>query len=166
MVSFHSNEIVNKTSVFFNALTLGILPLSRTDLILRSSWPTQMYSMGYCYCYWDIFKIERTRSWVEGWRDCSAVKSDVCSSSGPEFNSQQPHGGSQPSVTRSDSLFWCVWRQWQCTHIYKIMKYILKKRSWVEVETWENWKVNCVGRCFAGENTWRSVLLKLAQVKG
>jgi hypothetical protein len=29
-----------------------------------------------------------------------------CSSEGPEFKSQQPHGGSQPSVTRSDSLFW------------------------------------------------------------
>ena len=25
---------------------------------------------------------------------------------GPEFNSQQPHGGSQPSVTRSSALFW------------------------------------------------------------
>ena len=31
-----------------------------------------------------------------------------CSSEGPEFKSQQPHGGSQPSVTRSDALFWCV----------------------------------------------------------
>jgi hypothetical protein len=27
---------------------------------------------------------------------------------GPEFKSQQPHGGSQPSVTRSDSLYWCL----------------------------------------------------------
>ncbi|EDM14224.1 rCG23351 [Rattus norvegicus] len=27
---------------------------------------------------------------------------------GPEFKSQQPHGGSQPSVMRSDALFWCV----------------------------------------------------------
>jgi hypothetical protein len=27
---------------------------------------------------------------------------------GPEFNSQQPHGGSQPSVIGSDALFWCV----------------------------------------------------------
>jgi hypothetical protein len=27
---------------------------------------------------------------------------------GHEFKSQQPHGGSQPSVTRSDSLFWRV----------------------------------------------------------
>jgi hypothetical protein len=35
----------------------------------------------------------------------SAVKSINCSSKGPEFNSQQPHGGSQPSVMGSDALF-------------------------------------------------------------
>jgi hypothetical protein len=28
------------------------------------------------------------------WRDGSAVKSTDCSSEGPEFNSQQPHGDS------------------------------------------------------------------------
>jgi hypothetical protein len=39
-----------------------------------------------------------------GWRDGSVVKSTDCSSRGPEFNSQQPHGGSQPSVMRSDAL--------------------------------------------------------------
>jgi hypothetical protein len=39
------------------------------------------------------------------WRDGSAVKSTVdCSSEGPEFKSQQP----QPSVVRSDALFWRV----------------------------------------------------------
>ena len=27
---------------------------------------------------------------------------------GPEFSSQQPHGGSQPSVIESDALLWCV----------------------------------------------------------
>ena len=27
---------------------------------------------------------------------------------GPEFNSQQPYGGSQPSVLGSDVLFWCI----------------------------------------------------------
>jgi hypothetical protein len=28
---------------------------------------------------------------------------------GPEFNSQKPHDGSQPSVMRPDALFWwCV----------------------------------------------------------
>jgi hypothetical protein len=33
-----------------------------------------------------------------GWRDGSAVNSTDCSSRGPEFNSQQPHGDSQPSI--------------------------------------------------------------------
>jgi hypothetical protein len=33
------------------------------------------------------------------WRDGSVVKSTICSSRGPKFKSQQPHGGSQPSVT-------------------------------------------------------------------
>jgi hypothetical protein len=47
----------------------------------------------------------------------SVGKNTDCSSEGPEFKSQQPHGGSQPSVTRSDSLFWSVWRQLQCTYI-------------------------------------------------
>jgi hypothetical protein len=36
------------------------------------------------------------------------VRAPDCSSEGPEFKSQQPHGGSQPSVTRSDPLFWNV----------------------------------------------------------
>jgi hypothetical protein len=45
------------------------------------------------------------------------VRAPDCSSKGPEFKSQQPHGGSQPSVTKSDALFWCVWRQLQCTYI-------------------------------------------------
>jgi hypothetical protein len=31
-----------------------------------------------------------------------------CSSRGPEFNSQQQHGGSQPSVRGSDALFLCA----------------------------------------------------------
>ena len=38
-------------------------------------------------------------------------------SKGPEFNSQQPHDGSHPSVLL------------QCTHIHKINKYILKKQN-------------------------------------
>jgi hypothetical protein len=43
-----------------------------------------------------------------GWRDGSVVKSTDCSSRGPEFKSQQSHGGSQPSVMGSDVFFWCV----------------------------------------------------------
>jgi hypothetical protein len=42
------------------------------------------------------------------WRDGSVVKSTNCSSRGPEFNSQPPHGGSQPSVMESNALFWGV----------------------------------------------------------
>jgi hypothetical protein len=45
---------------------------------------------------------------IVGWRDGSVVDSTDCSSRGPEFKSQQPHGGSQPSEMRSDTLFWCV----------------------------------------------------------
>jgi hypothetical protein len=43
-----------------------------------------------------------------GWRDGLVVKSADYSSRGPEFNSQQPHDGSQPSVMGSDAQFWCV----------------------------------------------------------
>jgi hypothetical protein len=40
----------------------------------------------------------------EGRRDGSVVKSMVCSSRGPEFNCQQPHVVSQPSVMGSDTF--------------------------------------------------------------
>jgi hypothetical protein len=36
------------------------------------------------------------------------VRAPDCSSEGPKFKSQQPHGGSQPPVMRSDALFWSV----------------------------------------------------------
>ena len=32
------------------------------------------------------------------------VRAPDCSSEGPEFKCQQPHGGSQPSVMRSDTV--------------------------------------------------------------
>jgi hypothetical protein len=38
-------------------------------------------------------------------REGSTVKKSGCSSRGPEFNLQQPQGGSQPSVRESDTLF-------------------------------------------------------------
>jgi hypothetical protein len=49
-----------------------------------------------------------TKNNLEGWRDGSAGKSTDCYSKGPEFKSQQPHGGSQPPTMRSDALLWCV----------------------------------------------------------
>jgi hypothetical protein len=48
-----------------------------------------------------------------GWRNGSVVKSTNCSSEGHELKSQQPNDGSQPSVMRSDALFWGVWQQLQ-----------------------------------------------------
>jgi hypothetical protein len=45
-----------------------------------------------------------------GWLDGSVGKSNDCSTEGPKFKSEQPHGGSQPSV------------QLQCSHIHKINK--------------------------------------------
>jgi hypothetical protein len=42
---------------------------------------------------------------LKGWRDDSVVKSTDSSSRGPEFNSQQPHGGSQPPVMGSEGVY-------------------------------------------------------------
>jgi hypothetical protein len=51
------------------------------------------------------FRVEFKITVVMDWRDGSAVRALTAL---PEFNSQQPHGGSQPSVMGSDALFWCV----------------------------------------------------------
>jgi hypothetical protein len=50
-------------------------------------------------------RLNKLKPEEEGWRDGSAVENTDCSSRGPEFNSQQPHGGSRPSVTGSGALF-------------------------------------------------------------
>jgi len=68
-----------------------------------------------------------------GWRGGPEVKSTGCLTRGPESNSQQPHGGSQPPTVKSDALFWCVWRELQCTHIHKINK-SLKQNKKKEME--------------------------------
>jgi hypothetical protein len=56
------------------------------------------------------------------------VKSTDCSSRGPEFKSQQPHSGSQPSVMRSDALLVCL-RTAQCIHIHKTNKSLKKGKK-------------------------------------
>jgi hypothetical protein len=58
------------------------------------------------------------------------VKSTYCSSRGPEFKSQQPHGSSQPSVMGSDALF-CVSEDSYSvlTHLYKINEILKKKKE-------------------------------------
>jgi hypothetical protein len=50
--------------------------------------------------------IKKSKTGLE--RDSSTVKSTDYSSEGPEFKSQQLCGGSQPSLMRSDALFWGV----------------------------------------------------------
>jgi hypothetical protein len=52
-----------------------------------------------------FIKFIAYKNHFRGWRDGSVVKSTDCSFRGPKFNSQQPHGGSQPSVMGSDALF-------------------------------------------------------------
>jgi hypothetical protein len=80
----------------------------------------------------DIYslKVNSFRKKLLGWRDGAVVKSPDCFSRGPEFNSQQPHGGSQPSVMGTDALFWSVWREQQCIHTHKINKSVqIKKKT-------------------------------------
>jgi hypothetical protein len=55
------------------------------------------------------------------WRDGSEVKSTDCSSEGPEFKSQKPHGGSQPSVLNHPFL------EYLKTPTVLINKYFFKK---------------------------------------
>jgi hypothetical protein len=57
------------------------------------------------------------------------VKSTDYSSRGPEFKSQQPHGGSQPSVMRSDALVWCVLKTATVYFFYIINKSKKKKKK-------------------------------------
>jgi hypothetical protein len=58
-----------------------------------------------------------------------------CTSRGLEFNSQQPHGGSQPSLMGSDALSWCL----KTVIVYSyIIKYFLKKENWKDEMGGEN----------------------------
>ena len=43
------------------------------------------------------------------WRDGAEFKKTGCYFRVPEFNSQQAHGGSQPSTMRSGALCWPSW---------------------------------------------------------
>ena len=65
-------------------------------------------------------KNKSLKTKLQGWTDGSVARSTDCSSRGTEFNSQEPHGGSQPSVMESDAPFWCVLRQRQYIHIHQL----------------------------------------------
>jgi hypothetical protein len=89
-------------------------PKSRCVLLL--SYTCNLHSIQSCTCTYSILLLLKKKKNIQGWRDGSVVKSADCSSRGPEFNSQQSHGGSQPSVMGSDVLFWCAWKQLKGTH--------------------------------------------------
>ena len=75
--------------------------------------------MSYVKCYWvllalfirNIFNIKNQLS--QAGEMAQWLRAPDCSSKGPEFNSQQPHRGSQLSLMGSDAVFWCVRRQQQ-----------------------------------------------------
>ena len=87
-----------------------------------------------------------------GWRDGSVVKSTDCSARGLEFNIQEPHCGSQPSVMGSGALFWSVWRQLQCAHTHKINK---SKREGAAVRY-----ITAVPHYFLEHRVWSGMTLK------
>jgi hypothetical protein len=82
----------------------------------KSECSLSVWSLSTCSCSARMEKA-RLRVITRAGEMAQWVRAPDCSSEGPEFKSQQPHGGSQPSVTRSDALFWSVWRQLQCTYI-------------------------------------------------
>ena len=49
----------------------------------------------------NITEVTDFKIHLRDWSDGSVVKGTDCSSRGPEFNFQQPHGGSQPSIMGS-----------------------------------------------------------------
>jgi hypothetical protein len=65
----------------------------------RRAWATQRNPVS---------KTNKRASEMAQWVRVPDCSSEGRTPEGPEFKSQQPHGGSQPSVTRSDSLFWSV----------------------------------------------------------
>ena len=124
------------------ALTQILLTILQSTLMCKSLIHTiRKVCIGYVIVIVFLFK----KTPYEGWRDGSVVKSTYCSSRGPEFNSQPLYGGSQPSIMGSDSLFWCVWRQLQYTHINKINKSLKGKNSTQSADreeyftTWWKW---------------------------
>ena len=58
--------------------------------------PLELHPQLSQFCFYVLIK---TNKQPRGWRDDSVVKNTGCSSRGPRFNSQYPHGGSQLSVT-------------------------------------------------------------------
>jgi hypothetical protein len=87
---------------------VAVIPVLRDEDRKFSDWLAKSSQSGSYRLSEKLFCFCLKEQVVGGWRDGSGVKSKDCSSKGPEFKSQQPHGGSQPSEMRSDALFWGV----------------------------------------------------------
>jgi hypothetical protein len=112
MVVFPSTHLQGKRLGKYVTLRPESVLLVKTDKRIATS---QATSLCLCLPHFRLPQPQKTHVWSvrfkvlhRGWRDGSAVKSTDCLSKGPEFKSQQPHGGSQPPVMRSDALFWSV----------------------------------------------------------
>jgi hypothetical protein len=92
-------------------------PCPFSSFFFLSLFSDPLFSFSYHLSETGFFSLVKTQKTDGGWRDASAVKSTDCSPRGHEFSSQQPHGGSQPSVMGSDALFWCLWRQHQYSNM-------------------------------------------------
>jgi hypothetical protein len=60
---------------------------------------------AYIFMYINEFFLRLKKRRKTRLERCLSSRSTDCSARGPEFNSQQPHGGSQPSVMGSEALF-------------------------------------------------------------
>jgi len=56
----------------------------------------------------NVSKLDNKEKNLRAGEMAQRLRAPDCSSRGHEFNSQQPDGGSQPSVKRSNALFWCI----------------------------------------------------------
>jgi hypothetical protein len=71
-----------------------LLPLVYITLVREQLKSTHYYKIDLKTTFPIILFFKNRVKGLECWRDGSAVKSTDCSSEGPEFKSQQPHGGS------------------------------------------------------------------------
>jgi hypothetical protein len=90
-------DIASKT-MWNSFLVCGIL--LQTDTLTH--WARQVWGNLHSRPYKAVTYLWKV---LERWLR-EMVKSTTYSSRGPEFNSQQPQGGSQPPLLGSDALFW------------------------------------------------------------
>jgi hypothetical protein len=75
--------------------------VSNMQLRFHSLWKIQRHIVSLVCEFAFSFKKYHNR----GWREGSEVKSINCSFRGPKFNSQKPHGSSEPSMMKSSVPF-------------------------------------------------------------